>query len=134
MRPPASPTLSDEATHRTHSYVSRFNRANRTRQGVHLALLRMAGEMQACLPSRGTPSSGGGGGPGGRELTRDSGVADVQRQHLRVAAAAFLMKRHLFRYRGTVSAAFVLGGVDAVGEHLYEVGGVAVGLYSMAFG
>lgn len=93
----------------------------------------MAGEMQACLPSRGTPSSGAG-GPGGKELTRDSGVADVQRQRLRVAAAAFLVKRHLFRYRGTVSAAFVLGGVDAVGEHLYEVSPVAVGRYSRVFG
>lgn len=95
----------------------------------------MAGEMQACLPSHGTPpSGGGGGGPGRRELTRDSGVADVQRQCLRVAAAAFLMKRHLFRYRETVSAAFVLGGVDAVGEHLYEVSGVAVARYTGAFG
>lgn len=81
--------------------------------------------MQACLPSRGTPSSRV--DPGGGELTRDSGVVDVQRQCLRVAAAAFLMKRHLFRHRGTVSAAFVLGGVDAIGEHLYEVSLEVVG-------
>lgn len=93
----------------------------------------MAAEMQACLPSRGTPSDGGG-VPGGKVLTRDSVVEDVQRQRLRVAAAAFLMKRHLFRYRGTVSAAFVLGGIDAVGEHLYEVSSFAVGLCKCACG
>lgn len=97
----------------------------------------MAGEMQACLPSSRFPVTGhqaphGVKGSGDSSdtngtydvplaATRDSGLDVVQRQYLRVAAAAFLLKRHLFRYQGTVSAALVLGGVDAVGEHLYQV-------------
>ncbi|CAN0469196.1 unnamed protein product, partial [Scytosiphon promiscuus] len=52
--------------------------------------------------------------------SRDSPAATVQRQHLRVAAAAYMLKRHLFRYQGIVSAALVLGGVDAAGAHLYQ--------------
>ena len=31
------------------------------------------------------------------------------------------LKRHLFRYQGYVSAALVLGGVDATGPHLHTV-------------
>lgn len=95
----------------------------------------MAGEMQACLPSSRFPltryqASGRLKGSAGDShifsndvplATRDSGLDVVQRQHLRVASAAFLLKRHLFRYQGTVSAALVLGGVDAIGEHLYQV-------------
>ncbi|CAB1119816.1 unnamed protein product [Ectocarpus sp. CCAP 1310/34] len=50
----------------------------------------------------------------------DSGLDEVQRKHLRVGAAALLLKRHLFQYQGTVSAAFVLGGVDVIGEHIYQ--------------
>lgn len=91
----------------------------------------MAGEMQACLPSSRSPllqqppSTQGGKDKKDDSppafASRDSGLDEVQRQHLRVAAAAFMLKRHLFRYQGTVSAALVLGGVDAAGEHLYQV-------------
>lgn len=96
----------------------------------------MAGEMQACLPSRSFPitryqASNRAEGDDNHDsssssndvpfATRDSGLDVVQRQYLRVAAAAFLLKRHLFRYQGTVSAALVLGGVDAIGAHLYQV-------------
>eukprot|EP00903_Cladosiphon_okamuranus_P009473 g9028.t1 len=111
--------------------------AVRITEGVRLALLRMAGEMQACLPSsrftvtRNRASNDDNGSEGGSNsnsnstdvplATRDSSLDVVQRQHLRVAAAAFLSKRHLFRYQGTVSAALVLGGVDEAGEHLYQI-------------
>lgn len=107
-------------------------------QGARLALLRMASEMQACLPSSRFPLTRYQASnlvKGSEDdvddstststsdvplATRDSGLDVVQRHFLRVAAAAFLLKRHLFRYQGTVSAALVLGGVDAVGEHLYQ--------------
>lgn len=98
----------------------------------------MAGEMQACLPSSRFPltshqasnqvdespqdKDGSSSRSDALFATRDSGLDVVQRQYLRVATAAFLLKRHLFRYQGTVSAALVLGGVDAVGEHIYQVG------------
>lgn len=49
-------------------------------------------------------------------------MREVQREHGRVAAAAVLLKQHLFRHQGTVSAALVLGGVDVLGPHLYQVG------------
>lgn len=107
------------------------------KQGACLALLRMAGEMQACLPSSRFPltrdqapnnvkrsEDGSNSNSNSRDVllaTRDSSLDVVQRQYLRVVAAAFLLKRHLFRYQGTVSAALVLGGVDAIGEHLYQV-------------
>lgn len=53
---------------------------------------------------------------------RSQGALDaVQMEHGRVAAAAFLLKRHLFRYQGVVSAALVLGGIDVEGSHLYQV-------------
>lgn len=89
--------------------------------------------MQACLPSpkfsrtlhrasNGDNDEGDGDSNSNISFaTRDSGLDVVQRQYLRVAAAAFLLKRHLFRYQGTVSAALVLGGVDAIGAHLYQV-------------
>lgn len=90
-------------------------------QGVRLALLRMASEMQACLPASSDASPVLAKFDGEKGVSYGKGVAAVQRQHLRVAAAAFMLKRHLFRHQGTVSAALVLGGVDAVGEHLYQV-------------
>lgn len=105
-------------------------------QGARVALLRMAREMQACLPSRRFPTSRAPAAPGVPDETnandndnakeilfahRDSGLDVVQRRYLRVAAAAFLLKRHLFRYQGVVSAELVLGGVDATGGHIYQV-------------
>ena len=39
----------------------------------------------------------------------------------RVVAACTMLKRMLFRYQGHISAALVLGGVDAMGCHLYDV-------------
>ena len=39
----------------------------------------------------------------------------------RVVTALTLLKSHLFRYQGHVSAALVLGGVDVTGAHLYTV-------------
>ena len=39
----------------------------------------------------------------------------------RVVTALTLLKSHLFRYQGHVSAALVLGGVDAQGPHLFTV-------------
>lgn len=54
-------------------------------------------------------------------ITRDHTLEEVQREYLRVSAAAFLLKRHLFRHQGTVSAALVLGGVDNTGAYLYQV-------------
>lgn len=99
-----------------------FRAASFVSQGARLALLRMAGEMQACLPSSRSPllqcqSQADEETP---LASRDSGLDEVQRKHLRVVAAALLLKRHLFRYQGTVSAALVLGGVDVVGEHIYQ--------------
>jgi len=39
----------------------------------------------------------------------------------RVVTAMTRLKQHLFQYQGHVSAALVLGGVDATGPHLYTV-------------
>jgi len=39
----------------------------------------------------------------------------------RVVTACTLLKRMLFRYQGHISAALVLGGVDATGAHLYQI-------------
>ncbi|XP_076905730.1 proteasome subunit beta type-7-B-like [Bidens hawaiensis] len=39
----------------------------------------------------------------------------------RVVTALTLLKTHLFRYQGHVSAALVLGGVDLTGPHLYTI-------------
>lgn len=39
----------------------------------------------------------------------------------RVVTAMTLLKQMLFRYQGHISAALVLGGVDATGPHLYTV-------------
>jgi len=39
----------------------------------------------------------------------------------RVVTACTLLKRMLFRHQGYVSAALVLGGVDANGPHLYQI-------------
>lgn len=39
----------------------------------------------------------------------------------RVVTAMTMLKRRLFQYQGHVSAALVLGGVDATGAHLYTV-------------
>ncbi|KAJ0635208.1 putative proteasome endopeptidase complex [Helianthus annuus] len=39
----------------------------------------------------------------------------------RVVTALTLLKSHLFRYQGHVSAALVLGGVDVTGPHLHTV-------------
>ncbi len=39
----------------------------------------------------------------------------------RVVTALTLLKTHLFRYQGHVSAALVLGGVDHTGAHLHTV-------------
>ncbi|KAL6838762.1 hypothetical protein ACP4OV_031476 [Aristida adscensionis] len=39
----------------------------------------------------------------------------------RVVTALTLLKSHLFRYQGHVSAALVLGGVDCTGPHLHTV-------------
>ncbi|KAK3164111.1 hypothetical protein QOZ80_1AG0012840 [Eleusine coracana subsp. coracana] len=39
----------------------------------------------------------------------------------RVVTALALLKSHLFRYQGHVSAALVLGGVDCTGPHLHTV-------------
>lgn len=39
----------------------------------------------------------------------------------RVSQAMTKLKRYLFRYQGHVSAALVLGGVDATGAHLYTI-------------
>lgn len=110
-------------------------------QGVKLTLLRMAREMQACLPTRRTattmtgkksssaaPETTAAANTGGDQSKAtinnggDRGVQTVQREHGRVAAAAVLLKQHLFRHQGTVSAALVLGGVDILGPHLYQVG------------
>ena len=90
-------------------------------QGVRIALLRMASEIQACLPSM-TAHPTRHGHNGKSIITRNSNLDEVQRGCLRVSAAAYLLKRHLFRHQGTISAALVLGGVDAVGTHLYQVG------------
>lgn len=42
-------------------------------------------------------------------------------REVRVATANTLLKRMLFRYQGHVSAALVLGGVDAAGPHIYSI-------------
>ena len=39
----------------------------------------------------------------------------------RVVTALSLLKSHLFKYQGHVSAALVLGGVDLKGPHLFTV-------------
>tara|TARA_B100000674_G_scaffold484464_1_gene489869 strand:- start:36 stop:770 length:735 start_codon:yes stop_codon:yes gene_type:complete len=39
----------------------------------------------------------------------------------RVVSALTLLKQHLFKYQGHISAALVLGGVDFSGPHLYTV-------------
>jgi len=39
----------------------------------------------------------------------------------RVVTATTMLKRHLFKYQGHVSAALVLGGVDVTGPHLYTI-------------
>jgi len=39
----------------------------------------------------------------------------------RVITALTRLKQHLFKYQGHVSAALVLGGIDATGPHLYTV-------------
>ena len=39
----------------------------------------------------------------------------------RVVTALTLLKSHLFKYQGHVSAALVLGGVDLNGPHLFTV-------------
>jgi 20S proteasome subunit beta 2 len=39
----------------------------------------------------------------------------------RVVTATTMLKRHLFKYQGHVSAALVLGGVDSTGPHLYTI-------------
>lgn len=39
----------------------------------------------------------------------------------RVVSAMTLLKKHLFRYQGNVSAALVLGGCDVTGPHLYTI-------------
>ena len=39
----------------------------------------------------------------------------------RVVTALTLLKTHLFKYQGHVSAALVLGGVDLNGPHLFTV-------------
>lgn len=39
----------------------------------------------------------------------------------RVITALTLLKSHLFKYQGHVSAALVLGGVDFKGPHLFTV-------------
>ena len=39
----------------------------------------------------------------------------------RVVTALTMLKRHLFQYQGHVSAALVLGGVDATGPHLHTI-------------
>jgi len=39
----------------------------------------------------------------------------------RVVTAVTMAKRELFQYQGAVSAALVLGGVDATGPHLYSI-------------
>ena len=39
----------------------------------------------------------------------------------RVVTALTMLKQHLFRHQGHVSAALVLGGVDAEGSHLFTV-------------
>lgn len=89
----------------------------------------MASDMQACLPTSGYSSPALANFDGEKGVSYGKGVAAVQRQHLRVAAAAFMLKRHLFRHQGTVSAALVLGGVDAVGEHLYQVNSSSSSLF-----
>lgn len=105
-------------------------------QGVRIALSRMALDMQACLPSRGLAAtrmtSSATVSATARTIKIEDGVEEsvfrhgaeleaVQRQHGRVASAAYLLKRHLFRYQGVVSAALVLGGIDAEGAHIYQV-------------
>jgi len=39
----------------------------------------------------------------------------------RVITSLTLLKQHLFRYQGNISAALVLGGVDINGPHLFTV-------------
>lgn len=39
----------------------------------------------------------------------------------RVVSAMTMLKRRLFKYQGQISAALVLGGVDATGPHLYTI-------------
>lgn len=39
----------------------------------------------------------------------------------RVVTACTMLKRMLFRYQGNVSAALVLGGVDEIGPHVYQI-------------
>lgn len=94
----------------------------------------MAYGMQACLPKRSAASSklALSAMTETRTSTTEDGVDTrvyrsqgaldaVQMERGRVAAAAFLLKRHLFRYQGIVSAALVLGGIDVEGSHLYQV-------------
>ncbi|PWA44062.1 20S proteasome beta subunit PBB2 [Artemisia annua] len=42
-------------------------------------------------------------------------------QESRVVAALTLLKSHLYRYQGHVSAALILGGVDVTGPHLHTL-------------
>lgn len=43
----------------------------------------------------------------------------------RVVTALTMLKSHLFKYQGHVSAALVLGGVDLNGPHLFTVSTLA---------
>ncbi|PVU98091.1 hypothetical protein BB560_002108 [Smittium megazygosporum] len=43
------------------------------------------------------------------------------RRGIRVATAMTLLKQHLFGYQGHIGAALIIGGVDALGPHLYTV-------------
>ncbi|XP_014678650.1 PREDICTED: proteasome subunit beta type-7-like, partial [Priapulus caudatus] len=42
-------------------------------------------------------------------------------RNVRVATANQMLKQHLYRYQGYISAALVLGGVDIAGPHLYSI-------------
>ncbi|CAM9677546.1 unnamed protein product [Discosporangium mesarthrocarpum] len=98
--------------------------AERVAEGTKLALIHMAREALAAWPSSpwpraSSPRSGAKDTPA--LLGTHPSLEMFQREHGKVVAAVTLVKSHLFRHHGAVSAALVLGGVDSTGCHLYQI-------------
>ena len=75
--------------------------------------------LVSCLPALLTPA------PASALAGMISSALELHRyavdRQSRVVTALTLLKSHLFRYQGNVSAALVLGGFDVTGPHLHTV-------------